>query len=360
MGGIVAAETAIAVTSEHPIHGSTNPAVDDDSSSPPPRPPTPNSLMFPYIRGVLAFDTPFLGVSPGVVAHGAEGHLATAQTALAQISSLTGLFGGAKAASADARAATAASRKPIAALPAPESKTKDNNSKNAPAAAPADGGWGKWGKIAMVAGAVGAVAAGGAAAYINRDQLSQGWTSLASHMEFVGCLARKEELRRRTAYMVKLNRELGMGFGNLYTRLGKAAGSRTDSVVGTVLGNDRTFCVVPKKDIAGDWRPAVNDKATDETWAHMCEYLHFTGLLGCVGLTCRSHVRAERQSRLREARQGCDGHDFKLVPDGLVREQFGGRSPRVMEGGIVLVERQALLGNSIVYNPDSRHAPCET
>lgn len=273
MGGIVAAETAIAVTSEHPIHGSTNPAVDDDSSAPPPRPPTPNSLMFPYIRGVLAFDTPFLGVSPGVVAHGAEGHLATAQTALAQISGLTGLFGGAKAASADARAATAASRKPIAALPAPESKAQDNN-KNAPAAAaPADGGWGKWGKIAMVAGAVGAVAAGGAAAYINRDQLSQGWTSLASHMEFVGCLARKEELRRRTAYMVKLNRELGMGFGNLYTRLGKAASSRTDSVVGTVLGNERTFCVVPKKDIAGDWRPAVNDKATDETWAHMCEYL---------------------------------------------------------------------------------------
>ncbi|KAK1827785.1 hypothetical protein QBC39DRAFT_290595 [Podospora conica] len=267
MGGIVAAETAIAVTSEHPIHGSTNPTVDDDSNAPPPRPPTPNSLMFPYIRGVLAFDTPFLGVSPGVVAHGAEGHLATAQTALAQISGLTGLFGGAKAAaSADARAATAAARKPIAALPAPENNNRDN--KNAPAPA-ADAGWGRWGKIAMVAGAVGAVAAGGAAAYINRDQLSQGWTSLASHMEFVGCLARKEELRRRTAYMVKLNRELGMGFGNLYTRLGKAASSRTDSVVGTVLGNERTFCVVPKKDVAGDWRPAVNDKATDETVAHM-------------------------------------------------------------------------------------------
>ena len=267
MGGIVAAETAIALTSEHPIHGSTNPSVDDDSNAPPPRPPTPNSLMFPYIRGVLAFDTPFLGVSPGVVAHGAEGHLATAQTAMAQISGLTGLWGGAKAASADARAATAASRKPIAALPAPETKDKDKDTQ--PAAA---GGWGKWGRIAMVAGAVGAVAAGGAAAYMNRDQLSQGWASLASHMEFVGCLARKEELRRRTAYMVKLNRDLGMGFGNLYTRLGKAAGSRTDSVVGTVLGNERTFCVVPKKDIAGDWRPAVNDKATDETLAHMCEY----------------------------------------------------------------------------------------
>ncbi|KAK0646203.1 hypothetical protein B0T16DRAFT_156281 [Cercophora newfieldiana] len=261
MGGIVAAETAIALSSERPIHGTTDPADDDANSKiSPPRPPTPNSLMFPYIQGVLAFDTPFLGVSPGVVAHGAEGHIATASAAVAQLSSLTSLWGGAKAADASR---SSAQKKPVAALPAPEKKDQDGN-------APAnEAGWGKWGKIAMVAGAVGAVAASGAAAYYNREQISQGWGWAASHMEFVGCLARKEELRRRVQYMVRLNKDLGVGFGNLYTRLGKAATSRTDSVVGTVLGNQRTFCVVPQRDVAGDWRPAVNERATDEVWAHM-------------------------------------------------------------------------------------------
>lgn len=258
MGGIVAAETTISLASEKPIHGTTDPSVHDDNpSAAPPRPPTPNSLMFPYIQGVLAFDTPFLGVSPGVVAHGAEGHYAAISGTVAQLSGLTGLWGGAKAANSQ----VPQQRKVAGALPAPESKADENN-KNA-------GGWGRWGKIAVAVGAVGAVAASGAAAYYNKDQLTQGWTWAASHMEFVGCLARKEELRRRVAYMVRLNRELGVGFGNLYTRLGKAAVSRTDSVVGTVLGNERTFCVVPHKDKAGDWRPAVNDKATDEVMAHM-------------------------------------------------------------------------------------------
>ncbi|KAK0711354.1 hypothetical protein B0H67DRAFT_646731 [Lasiosphaeris hirsuta] len=260
MGGIVAAETAIALSSEHPIHGSTNPSVNDNNpSATPPRPATPNSLMFPYVQGVLAFDTPFLGVSPGVVAHGAEDKLATL-TSVAQFSGLTSLWGGAKAADAST---TAAARRSAGALPAPpEAKFADKANSN-------DGGWGRWGKIAMVAGAVGAVAAGGAAAYLNREQISQGWGWAASHMEFVSVLARKEELRRRVAYMARLNKDLGVGFGNLYTRLGKAAQSRTDSVVGTVLGNQRTFCIVPQRDVAGDWRSAVNDKATDETWAHM-------------------------------------------------------------------------------------------
>ncbi|KAK1751857.1 hypothetical protein QBC47DRAFT_391217 [Echria macrotheca] len=263
MGGIVAAETAIALASEQPIHGTTDPSVDDDNpaGAAQPRPSTPNSLMFPYIQGVLAFDTPFLGVSPGVVAHGAEGHYAAASTAISQLSGLTALWGGAKAASSDANAAKAAAVQRKPALPAPETKPAESNA--------GGGGWGRWGKIAVAVGAVGAVAAGGAAAYMNRDQISQGWNWASSHMEFVSVLGRKEELRRRVAYMVRLNKELGVGFGTVYTRLGKAASSRTDTVVGTVLGNQRTFCVVPQRDVAGDWRPAVNDKATDEVWAHM-------------------------------------------------------------------------------------------
>ncbi|KXX75555.1 hypothetical protein MMYC01_207621 [Madurella mycetomatis] len=260
MGGIVAAETAIALASDHPIHNS----VDEDSptkSATDPLPP-PNALMFPYIQGVLAFDTPFLGISPGVVAHGAESHYAAASTAIAQLGGLTSIWAGAKAAETSA---AGRQQQPARALPPAGSKGTSDKDKGAAKS----GGWGRWGTIAAAAGAVGAVAVGGAAAYYNREQITQGWTWATSHLEFVGCLARKEELKRRVAYMVRLNKELGVGFGNLYTRLGQSAGSKQVSMVGTVLGKDRTFCVVPQRDLAGDWRAAVNDKAKDETGAHM-------------------------------------------------------------------------------------------
>lgn len=66
MGGIVAAETAIGLASDKPI-GSSDGADEGEAAG-------LNGLMFPYVQGVLALDTPFLGISPGVVARGAEGH----------------------------------------------------------------------------------------------------------------------------------------------------------------------------------------------------------------------------------------------------------------------------------------------
>ncbi|KAI9166774.1 hypothetical protein HJFPF1_02888 [Paramyrothecium foliicola] len=247
MGGIVAAELAIGLSSEKPIYSEDGVQKSDR--------PTFNSLMFPYIQGVLAFDTPYLGISPGVVAHSAETHYQNAATTISQLSGLGALWGAGSASSA-------AKAKPSAgALPAP------------PAPTPQAGGspWQKWGRVAMYAGAAGAVAAGGAAAWLNRDQITEGWSWVSSHLEFVGCLARAEELKKRVAYMVKLNQELDVGFANLYTRLGKAAPSKQVSMVGTVLGRDRTFCNLPNKLSAGMWKPAVNDKATDETLAHMSE-----------------------------------------------------------------------------------------
>ncbi|KAK4252196.1 hypothetical protein C7999DRAFT_27444 [Corynascus novoguineensis] len=269
MGGIVAAETAIRTASEQPIHNS----VDEDSptKSSTAMPPPPNALMFPYIQGVLAFDTPFLGISPGVVAHGAESHYAAASAAISQLSGLASLWGGAKAAKANnPNAKTAGALPPAASSPGTRDGNRDKQDHSSkPAAAGGNSGWGKWGTIAMAAGAVGAVAAGGAAAYLNRDQITQGLGWATSHLEFVGCLARKEELKRRVAYMVRLNKELGVGFGNLYTRLGQGAGSKQVGMVGTVLGSERTFCVVPQRDQAGDWRQAVNNKAKDEIGAHV-------------------------------------------------------------------------------------------
>ena len=249
MGGIVAAEMVIGLASERPIYSEDGIQKQDN--------PTFNTLMFPYIQGVLAFDTPYLGISPGVVAHSAEGHYQNAAAAASAISQLSGFWGANKA-------GQAAAVKPSAgALPAPPTSSSPARSENP---------WQKWGKMAMYAGAAGAVAAGGAAAWMNRDQISEGWSWATSHLEFVGSLARPEEMKKRVNFMVKLSRELDVGFANLYTRLGKAAPSKEVSMVGTVLGKERTFCNLPNKQQAGVWKQAVNDKVSDETWAHMGKY----------------------------------------------------------------------------------------
>ncbi|KAK3990227.1 hypothetical protein QBC44DRAFT_325919 [Cladorrhinum sp. PSN332] len=289
MGGIVAAETAISLASEQPIHNTTDPSASsslDPSASSASSMPAPNGLMFPYIQGVLAFDTPFLGISPGVVAHGAESHYAAASTAISQLSGLTSLWGGANV---NAQARTTKSADPARALPAPPQSPFQSQPQSQPQQQPQQqqqqakkdagsgggSGWGKWSTLAMAAGAVGAVAAGGAAAYLKREQISQTLNWATSHLEFIGCLGRRDELRRRVSYMVRLNREIGVGFGNFYTRLGnsasagKLATSSSTSYSGMVLGKERTFCVVPQKDPAGDWRSAVNDRATDEVTAHI-------------------------------------------------------------------------------------------
>jgi hypothetical protein len=244
MGGIVAADTVLALTSDR--------AIDVSAST-----SKLNSLMFPYIQGVLAFDTPYLGISPGVVAHGAEEHYNTATSAITQLGGLTGaLWGGSQVANEEAK--DAKERKPVAALPAP------------PVADVPVPAWQKWGKIAMYAGAGAAVAAGGAAAYLKREQITEGWSWVGSHLEFVGCLMKGEELRKRVAGLAALDKELNVGFSNLYTRLGKKALSKNDgSMVGSVIGNTRTFCNLPKTESKEFWHEAINDAAGDETRAHM-------------------------------------------------------------------------------------------
>lgn len=214
------------------------------------------SLMFPYIQAVLAYDTPFLGIAPGVVAHGAEGHFNTASAAYAQFNQLKSTFGwGAAGSSADTASTAATTAK---ALPSTAAATESTS------------GWGSWGKIAMVAGAVGTLAAGGAAAYMNRDTITTGWSWVTSHLEFVGCLSRKEELKARVSGMVQLEHELGVGFANLYTRLGPKAVA-TETYAGKVVGTDRTFCNLPKKMKAGIWKEQINPDAGDEPMAHMCK-----------------------------------------------------------------------------------------
>ncbi|KAF2728027.1 hypothetical protein EJ04DRAFT_581629 [Polyplosphaeria fusca] len=256
MGGVVAAETLLSIINERPIHSLSNSATEADSSL-----PDPSLLMFPYIQGVLAFDTPYLGIAPGVVAHGAEKHWNTASKAYGAVSGLAGAFGWGEKGSAGAVDASKM-------LPAPEQSAKAVSDSNADAASGPL--WQRYGRVALFAGAAGAVAAGGAAAYMKRDQITEGWTWATSHLEFVGSLARPEEMRKRFANVVKLSQTQDLGFLNIYTTLGRAVDlSDKESWAGKVIGKDRTFCNIPKGELRQFFFPAVNDKSTAETWAHM-------------------------------------------------------------------------------------------
>lgn len=285
MGGIVAAETLLAISSDSPIPSQKDPLPSMASQTVPgTQPPLADSegptFMFPYIQGILAFDTPFLGISPGVVAHGAEQHYKTVTGAYSALSDVAGVFGYG-ASSKDTSPQQQRDNQKLLTQGADAMSASMTNASSDAAAVPA---WQRWGKYAMFAGAAGAVAAGGAAAYLKRDTITEGWSFIGSHLEFVGCLAKGEELKSRLERIVKLNKDRNIGFANLITALGK--GAVGDKKPGTTVPNtggfveigavdgvapsERTFCTVPKSERNRKFfEKAKNEKASDEMQAHM-------------------------------------------------------------------------------------------
>ena len=289
MGGIVAAETVMALASDQPITippGEGGIASHSSMSEQSLGAMNLNGLMFPYVEGVLAFDTPYLGIAPGVVAHGAESHFNAASQAVNQLGGLAGFLGGGRAGAK----ATAGEEGQIKALPAPESgltaaSSRPESQQQQQQQQQQGSRWGSLGKIAAFAGAGAVIAgAGAAAAYLGKDRLVAAGDWVGSHLEFIGTLARSAELRRRIAFMVKANEEIGIGFANFYTKLGKgvnrgsiwtADGSSPFTRQGEQAPcQQRTFCNLPSgNEPAGRWIEAVNDMAEDETAAHMSEYV---------------------------------------------------------------------------------------
>lgn len=266
--------------------------------------------MFPQIIGLLAFDTPFLGISPGVIAHGAEGHYKTASSAYSAFSELSSAFGWGGAAGG-AAAATSKSGSPGSNSPKttppkfsqPAGLIANGSSAGDAAASPR---WQSWGKYAMFAGAAGVAAGGAAALYSQREKLSSGWGWVSGHLEFVGCLLRGEELRGRVERVGGLGGkgqdpsqkggggECGNGFKGsaiFYTLLGRGANSEdpaSKTLLDGSVGGKRTFCKLPQnlekkadkqqlqKSLQNGttgaeglvWIPTLNDKAADEISAH--------------------------------------------------------------------------------------------
>lgn len=282
MGGIVAADTLLLLASERPI--TPEESLDDASSQIStnshdstvahcPRLVEPSDYMFPHVQGVIAFDTPYLGIAPGVVSYNAEGHYKTATSAYNAISEVAGFFGWGKSNNESAASQQKAT------TTVTQTSTGQTSTATDAAATPS---WQRWGRYAMFAGAAGAVAAGGAAAmYTNRDRLTDGWGWVSSHLSFIGCLARPAALRRRLARLSKVRRERNIGCTNFYTALGDGASSlveppkegQTQFGQKIIRSKNRTFCTLPTEEEEAEpglgWVKAQNNQVKNEVSAHV-------------------------------------------------------------------------------------------
>lgn len=233
-------------------------------------------FMFPYIQGILAFDTPYLGMPPIIFAHGADTHLRSASAAMAQIdiNSLTSSNNSAVAqlsalasglfATKAANEASNVVQKQHEAKEAWErsesSSSKPPSKENAvapPAPAPVAPAslFGGWGKVMAYAGAASILAAGGAVAYFKGDVLA---TWVSSHMEFVGALVKTDEMRARLRRAAAVP---GVGFADYYTALGELRAEK----------GGRTFITLPSvnNDHYKFFHRCVNPKVKDEVEAHV-------------------------------------------------------------------------------------------
>ncbi|KAK6508212.1 hypothetical protein TWF506_010311 [Arthrobotrys conoides] len=265
MGGIVAADTLLAILDDEPIRkkptspSSSSPSSRSSSLDPRKRRDSSSKassssgkkhavlnderMMFPAIVGICAFDTPYLGLSPSMFANSAENNFRVASDAFTTVSSIAktlGFFGSQEAAPA-ASVATSSSGAQAAALPAAGQAASTGGG----------GGWG-WGKLALAAAAATTVTAGaGTAVYMNRSNITQGFSWVTSHLEFVGALFNSDELKAR---VMRASSVPGVGIANFYTVLGKGAKSASTTQGKTVEvggGGLRTFCSLPPKPRSG-------------------------------------------------------------------------------------------------------------
>ncbi|KAG2415335.1 hypothetical protein HFD88_006526 [Aspergillus terreus] len=293
MGGIVAAETLLLLASEQPIPPKLSGNRNTEREQGPaghgqPHVVEPGTFMFPHIQGVLAFDTPYLGIAPGVVSYGAEGHYRNVTTAYSALSEVAGLFGLGGNDNTSTKTTVASDERTT-----PQTRSSQSTSGSTTTAdAAATPSWQRWGRYAMFAGAAGAVAAGGAAAmYSQRQRLTDGWGWVSSHLSFVGCLARPADLRQRLSLLSDVHRDRGIACTNFFTCLGKGATSLVETTnqgstsfsQKIIRSKYRTFCTLPPElegpnpqptaEAGLRWVRAVNDNAKDEIKAHISMFL---------------------------------------------------------------------------------------
>ncbi|KAJ7490429.1 hypothetical protein B0H11DRAFT_2010406 [Mycena galericulata] len=206
--------------------------------------PDPQAPLWPRIIGCIAFDTPYLGLHPGVFKNSATKAVEYAQTARAVGTSVFGALAGFGASKAAGAGSSTSPAKP--ASPSPAGAT----------------GWGKWAGTATyaVGGALLAGAAAGAT-YYKREDLGLSITWATDHMKYVGHLWDTDELNRRVDFLVNAEAREGVVFRNFYSYLPPTPLLHTSA---------RTFIVLPKKKAPAEpyFVLARNGLASDELEAH--------------------------------------------------------------------------------------------
>ncbi|KAJ7638933.1 hypothetical protein FB45DRAFT_827564 [Roridomyces roridus] len=206
--------------------------------------PDPQAPLWPRIIGLVAFDTPYLGLHPAVFKTKATKAVEYAQTARTVGTSVLGAFAGAGFGASKA-----------------SSSSPSSNPGTPPPPATASG-WGKWAGAATyaVGGALLAGAAAGAT-YYNREELGLGIDWATGHMKYVGNLWDQDALNRRMEFLVNSKKQEGILFRNFYTYLPP-----------TPLLSDaaRTFVVLPKTGSPAEpyFILARNGLAADPVEAH--------------------------------------------------------------------------------------------
>ncbi|KAJ9477452.1 hypothetical protein PHBOTO_001028 [Pseudozyma hubeiensis] len=251
MGGLVAVDAALAIAQSSADQQAKTPSEKRSSLK-----------LWPRVIGVLAYDTPYYGVHPGVFKHGINkyaGYLQTAQT----IGTFFAPMGVGLAARWNSERQSQA-----------QSNGGGSNSTRSTAAsrntdeAASSRAKGNWRSALMATGAV-ALASGAAAsaAYFNKDKLNGAYGWVTDHLAFVSNLWDDNALRLRLDRLVDQPQIL---FHCYYTRLpstSRAANPQLDATT----ARDRTFIILPPRSArcAGSFTPMDNTKAVDEVDAHI-------------------------------------------------------------------------------------------
>lgn len=189
--------------------------------------------LFPGIIGLIALDSPMLGLAPTLWTNGVDGLYKKGKTVYESASNIAALGSGLFA-----------------------SKVVEAQAEQKAIEEKKSGGKLGWKSIAAIS-AAGALAAGGAL-YSQKATLGRGYAWITDHLEFIGTLRATEQLSQRT---VKVNSIDNVKFSCYYTLL--------TSKKSILTGGDRTFVVLPKGELLKSrFHAQENSLAEDEVAAH--------------------------------------------------------------------------------------------
>ncbi|SPO21615.1 uncharacterized protein UTRI_01099_B [Ustilago trichophora] len=306
MGGLVAVDAALAIAHSSAEQHATTPKNKQS-----------HLKLWPRVVGVLAYDTPYYGVHPGVFKNGINkyaGYLQTAQS----IGTFLAPMGVGLAARWNSERQSQAPSSSESSSNGNGNNTRDAGISRGNDPAASTRATSNWRTALMATGAV-ALASGAAAsaAYFNKDKLNGAYGWVTDHLAFVSNLWDDNALRARLDRLVDQPQIL---FHCYYTRLPSSSRAANPQ---HQAARDRTFIILPPRTArcAGSFTAMDNPKATDEVDAHISMFspknnpryfdlgLKTSGLIAiCLDNETRfgDQVKAQEQSEERGRNGGLE------------------------------------------------------